>query len=192
MGFFSTKGIILERIKKTDLRLRSYMFSHYSKPEGFVGRSLCYSIWYDGICYGCIVGGSATKYLPGRNEFFVNIELNSIINNIFFHSEKVEGKYPCREFLPKILSLWRNRVVSDWEYYYHNKVIGFESLVELPRTGECYKRDGWIEVGITHGFTCKRVAGKGTDNWTGKRIWDIDNLRPKKVFVKKWDSSIQV
>lgn len=63
--------------------------------------------------------------------------------------------------------------------------MGFESLVELPRTGECYKRDGWTLVGQTIGYTCKRVAGKGTDNWSGKRVWDTKNLRPKLVFCRK-------
>ena len=73
----------------------------------------------------------------------------------------------------------------DWESKYGDKVIGFETLVELPRTGELYLRAGWSEVGITKGYTCKRVAGKGTDSWSGKRVWDTKKLRPKRVFCKK-------
>jgi len=45
-------------------------------------------------------------------------------------------------------------------------------------------RDGWEMVGQTKGFTCKRVAGIGTDSWGGKRVWDTENLRPKLVFIK--------
>ena len=55
----------------------------------------------------------------------------------------------------------------------------------MPRTGECYKRAGWTEIGITKGYTCKRIKGQGTDNWTGKRVWDTKNLRPKRVFAYK-------
>ena len=45
---------------------------------------------------------------------------------------------------------------------YGDKVIGFESLVGKCSSGECYRRDGWKMVGETVGYTCKRVAGKGT------------------------------
>lgn len=47
---------------------------------------------------------------------------------------------------------------------------------------------GWDLVGQTKGYTCKRGAGKGTDDWSGKRVWDTENLRPKLVFVKRYDS----
>jgi hypothetical protein len=45
------------------------------------------------------------------------------------------------------------------------------------------KKDGWRLVGQTKGYTCKRIAGNSTDSWTGKRVWDTKNLRPKLVFV---------
>lgn len=177
--------LILETIKRTDPRILSNMKVHYSSPKGFVGRNICYAILYDDIYYGAIVGGSATKFLPNRNEYFNNCNLNNIINNIFYHVEKVNGDYPIRNFTVEVLKEFRNAVSLDWEKKYGDIVYGFESLVELPRTGEIYKRDGWDEIGITKGFTCKRIGGKGTDNWTGKRIWDTTNLRPKRVFAKR-------
>lgn len=61
--------IILEPIKRTDKRLLANMAIHYSKPNGFVGRNICYAVMYKGIYYGGIVGGSATLHLAGRNEF---------------------------------------------------------------------------------------------------------------------------
>lgn len=176
----------LEIISKTDSRLQELMKVHYNQPKGFVGRSICYAILYDGTFYGAIVAGSSTLHLPNRNEFF-NIcksDLNHIVNNIFYHIEKINGKYPIRNFSVKVLQLWRDRVVQDWKTKYGDDVIGFESLVELPRTGEIYLRDGWIEIGLTKGYTCKRVAGMGTDSWTGKRVWNTTDLRPKRVFVK--------
>ena len=55
--------------KRTDERLLHRMKNHYSSPKGFVGRNICYAIIYNDIYYGHIVGGSATRFLPGRNEY---------------------------------------------------------------------------------------------------------------------------
>lgn len=181
----------LETIKRTDPRILVDMTGHYSKPKGFVGRNICYAIMFGDIYYGAIVGGSATLHLIGRDEFFglskqtKKESLNRIVNNIFYHIEKKDDKYPVRNMVSKVLKIFRERIQIDWLSKYGDFVIGFESLVELPRTGEAYKRDGWIEVGITKGQTCKRTAGKGTDSWTGKRVWDTKNLRPKRVFVRR-------
>ena len=166
------------------------MAVHYSKPGGFVGRNICYSISVEGRIYGSIVGGSSTLHLAGRDSFFgltsetKKAALNSIINNIFFHIEPRHGGYPIRNMAQTTLRIFREAVSKDWSQKYGDSVLGFETLVELPRTGEVYKRDGWTEVGLTKGQTCKRVAGKGTDNWTGKRVWDTVNLRPKRVFCR--------
>lgn len=177
----------LQIIKRTDHRILSNMSIHYSQPKGFVGRNICYAILYDNIYYGSIVGGSATLHLPNRNEYFgINkYKLNNIVNNIFFHVEKQNNKYPIRWFTVECLKQFRKQISIDWELKYKDEVIGFESLVELPRTGECYKKDKWDLIGKTIGYTCKRVGGIGTDNWSGKRIWDIKNLKPKLVFCKK-------
>lgn len=182
--------IRLEIIRRTDPRILADMAIHYSQPKGFVGRNICYAIIFNGTYYGTIVGGSATLHLVGRDEFFGLTKenkkrlLNQIVNNIFYHIEKKGGKYPIRNMVPAVLAMFREQIRLDWQVKYGDIVIGFESLIELPRTGEAYKRDGWQEVGITKGQTCKRVAGKGTDSWTGKRIWDTKNLRPKRVFVR--------
>lgn len=183
--------ITLKGVKRTHPNVLLNMEIHYSQPKGFVGRNICYIIEIDGVYYGSIVGGSSTLHLVGRDEFFgitketKKLFLKSIINNIFFHIEKVNGKYPVRNMGTKVLSIFRKQVAEDWKEKYNDDVLGFESLVELPRTGEVYKRDGWTEVGVTKGNTCKRVAGNGTDTWTGRRVWDTKNLRPKRVFVKK-------
>jgi Domain of unknown function (DUF4338) len=181
----------LEIIKRTDPRILANMAIHYSKPKGFVGRNICYAILFNDIYYGAIVGGSSTLHLVGRDEYFgftketKKSNLNNLVNNIFFHVEKVNGEYPLRWFTARVINLFRYTIARDWEVKYGDKVIGFETLVELPRTGDCYKKDGWELVGQTKGFTCKRGAGKGTDNWSGKRVWDTENLRPKWVFCKK-------
>lgn len=183
----------LYQVKNSNLQLRDYMKDHYSKPQGFVGRNLCYLVYFNETCYGAIVAGSATLHLAGRDDFFglsgdktqKQREIRTIINNTFFHLEKVNSKYPIRwQFTSKVLAAFRRLAAKDWLTKYGDTVIGFESLVELPRTGKIYEQDGWTEVGQTIGYTCKRTAGKGTDSWTGRRIWDTKNLRPKRVFCR--------
>ena len=178
--------LVLSLTKRTDERLLSRMQTHYSQPKGFVGRNLCFAIEYDGQYYGHIVAGSATRFLPGRNEF-LNItkdNLNSVINNIFYNISPVNGEYPTRNFTTKVLKHFMKVSQIVWLEKYGDKCIGFETLVEKPRTGELYRRAGWKEVGETIGYTCKRVAGKGTDSWSGKRVWNTakNSLRPKTVL----------
>lgn len=179
----------LIRVKRTEPRLLLNMADHYSQPNGFVGRNICYAVMFNSVYYGGIVGCSATKHLAGRNEYFGHtketIPLNNIVNNIFYHIEPVTGKYPTRNFAMKVLSQFQKQIAEEWEHDYGDKVIGFETLVELPIKGEIYLRSGWDEIGQTIGYTCKRVAGQGTDNWTGKRVWNTTDLRPKRVFAQK-------
>jgi len=179
--------IQLTMTKRTDKNLLKLMEKHYSQPKGFVGRNICYAIYYNNIYYGHIVGGSCTLNLPGRNNFFKvdKSKYNNIINNIFYHIEKVKNKYPLRNFTTKVLKFWRKQIEKDWFKKYGNEVIGFESLIEPPRTADLYKKDKWKYLGKTKGFTCKRVPGKEKGVFKyGKRIWDYKNLRPKLVYAR--------
>jgi hypothetical protein len=172
----------LELSNKGNSDVKYLMSIHYSQPKGFVGRQIIYKIYDDELFLGVVVGGSATLHLPNRNEFFGdNFDLNKIINNTFFHLLPHEDK----NLGTKILKLWRKQVVIDWENKYYCKPIGFESLIELPRSGSLYKADNWTYVGTTKGYTCKRTGGVKTENWTGKRVWDYKNLKPKLVYCKK-------
>jgi hypothetical protein len=179
----------LERIKRTDQRILPLMAVHYSQPKGFVGRNICYAVYYGNICYGAIVAGSATKFLPGRDQFFIKCgylewDLQNVINNIFYHVEPI-CKYPLRNFSSAVLKLFRYVSEEDWRKEYYDDIVGFETLIELPRIGELYRRDGWIEVGKTIGYSCKREGGNGTDSWTGKRVWNTTNLKPKLVLCRE-------
>jgi hypothetical protein len=180
----------LIKTKRTDERLLGRMEGHYSQPKGFVGRNICYAVMYGSVYYGHIVGGSATRFLPGRHEFLGTSakQLNNIVNNIFFNVAPPLGqKYPIRNFTTYVVEQFVEKVKQDWQIKYEDKVLGFETLVEKPRTGELYLRAGWVKVGETIGYTCKRVPGKGTDSWSGKRVWntDKDSLRPKNVLCLK-------
>lgn len=173
--------------KRTDKRLLERMKKHYSQPKGFVGRNICYAIYCNNIYYGHIIAGSATRFLKGRNEF-LEIELsklNQVVNNIFYNVSKVNNQYPLRNFTSKVLKQFVNKTKIDWEFKYGDKVIGFETLVEKPRTGNLYLKAGWQYVGETIGYTCKRIGGLGSDAWSGKRVWNTKNLRPKIILCYK-------
>jgi hypothetical protein len=178
-------------VQHTDARVVRWMAAHYSQPKGFVGRTICYIVSWDHVAYGAITAGSATRFLPGRDRFFADrgyedVPLNSIINNTFYHVERVDGRYPCRWFTSRVLRMFRGLSAHHWTERYGDPVVAYESLVELPRTGDCYLRDGWAEIGLTKGFTCKREAGQGTDSWSGRRVWNTDpaSLRPKRVLIR--------
>ena len=174
--------LVIQKITKADQGLQAAMRVHYSKPKGFVGRQLFYKIIYNNMAYGYIAFGSATKHLPGR---ILQHSLNCGMNNIFYHIEKVDGKYPIRNFTTQCLLLAETIAVRDYKERYGDAVLWIETLVELPRTGDLYKKAGYKLVGETKGYTCKRVSGDSTDNWTGRRVWDTTNLRPKHVFIKE-------
>lgn len=181
--------LVLQQTKRTDPRLLARMEIHYSQPKGFVGRNICYAIYYNGVYYGHIVWGSATKHLPNRFSFLGldSSKLNSIANNLFFNISKVEGKYPKRNFTSYVLKESLKQVKQDWKIKYGETLLGYETLVEKPRTGELYLKAGFTLIGETKGYTCKRVSGTSTDNWSGKRVWntDKDSLRPKLVLCHR-------
>ena len=185
------KRLKLVRVKRTHPFLLQFMYRHYSAPKGFVGRNQCYAVVYDKLCYGFIVSGSTPMWLVGRERVFgYEVNLNEIVNNIFFRIE-IKTRYPSRNFMVKVLKLWRETSIIDWEEQYGDKVMGWESLVELPRTGEVYIRDKWTLVGTTKGYSCKRVGGIGTDSYSGVRVWETKILRPKLVFCKKNEKGMQ-
>lgn len=181
----------LQEIPKSDEDLYFMRLKHYSESNGFIGRTIIYKILWNDVIYGAIVAGSATKHLPGRDKILLGIGLNNIINNTFFHIEKIDCKYPCRNFALEILQTFRYIASRRWYEKYGDIICGFESLVELPRTGEIYKRDKWTEVGLTQGKVCRRrpnsLWGQSTDSWGGVRVWSKTELKPKRVFARTVD-----
>ena len=168
------------RVQKSDILLQESMRHHYSKPRGFVGRQLFYRIYYNDHFHGCIGFGSAVLHLPGRK---VDWPLNNGVNNIFYQIWPWNGeKYPLRNFTTKALLEAEKIAKEDYKSWYGDEVKWFESLVELPRTGDLYLKAGYKEIGITQGKTCVRTWGQSTDSWGGRRVWDIGN--PKRVFFK--------
>jgi hypothetical protein len=180
----------LKAVGKFDMNLRLYMQNHYTQPKGFIGRSIQYLIYYDGVLYGAITGNSPIQHLVGRlthlyEYYHCKMDLDFIVNNQFFHIDKSCGRYPTRNFASKVLDYYKQKISEDWKHKYGFPIVFFETLVEPPRTGELYIRNGWDYLGMTKGFTCKRGGGAGTDNYTGKRIWNLDKLKPKHIFMQR-------
>lgn len=174
--------IRLARTTKGDSYLRTLMARHYSQPKGFVGRQLAYRVYHGSHhLFGCICFGSAIKNLAGRR---VIGSIQHGLNNTFFHCVNDGLGYPERNFTTRVLLAAERIAMRDYEFEYGDPVAWLETLVELPRTGDLYRKAGYREVGRTVGFTCKRIAGESSDTWTGKRVWDTTNLRPKIVFQK--------
>lgn len=174
----------LIRTKRTNSLLLERMAIHYSQPKGFVGRNICYAIYWNEHYLGHIVFGSATLHLP-RNYRVTN--LNCIANNLFYNISLPTKltKYPKRNFTSFVLNEAIKQVCTDWKLEYGDRLTRIESLVEPPRTGELYLKAGFEFIGMTKGFTCKRIGGQGTDQYSGKRVWNTENLRPKLVFCKE-------
>jgi len=177
---------------KTDAadRLLQNMLVHYSQPNGFMGRVFIYEIWYDGVFYGHIVAGSATRGITPPQPLQKNEHLNHIINNTFFHIEPdPRTGYPTRNFSSFVLESFLARAQTDWEEEpfsngKHYKVWAFETLVDPnrgegmdPRTGEVYRRVGFEEIGMTKGYECWREEGE--------RVWSKEPTCPK-IILWRW------
>ena len=132
-------SLSLMSVKRTADEMLKNMAIHYSQPRGFVGRNICYLIMAGGVCYGSIAGGSATRFLPGRE---VVGSLNNGVNNIFYHVEKRNGEYPARNFTASVLKLYRETIERDWLAKYNDAVLGTKPRPRLAmlnwRESECH------------------------------------------------------
>jgi len=122
---------------------------------------LHYLVLYNDVVVGIISGASAVWACKPRDDFFDitkdnRIEkIGQIVNNVVFRLEITEKNLGTR-----VLKLWRNTVVKDWEEKYASSVLGFETFVFGPnRTGALYKADNWEYVGETAGSTKLHLHG---------------------------------
>ena len=187
--------LFLQQTKRTDKRLLVRMKRHYSQPKGFVGRNICYAVYQDDIYYGHIVGGSATRFLPGRNEYLgITIkELNKVVNNIFYNISKVDNKYPKRNFTSLVVKEFMKTITKDWYKKYGDVVIGFETFVVETdyRKGCLYKADNWSFVGKTSGSRKhhKGLKNKSMRSKTNKKLIYCRWVKKEKIPIIKYISS---
>ena len=86
-----------------------------------MGQQLQYLVFYGSEVLGIIVGVSTVFANQAQEEFFGLAEdaevktqqLNSIVNNTVFRLE-----YPVPNLATIVLSIWRKRVMEDWEKLY--------------------------------------------------------------------------
>ena len=97
-----------------------------------MGQQLQYLVFYGSEVLGIIVGVSTVFANQAQEEFFGLAEdaevktqqLNSIVNNTVFRLE-----YPVPNLATIVLSIWRKRVMEDWEKLYGVPIAGFETFV---------------------------------------------------------------
>lgn len=94
------------------------------------------------------------------------------------------------------MSLWRKRVVEDWELKYGVRVAGFETFVveNERRKGALYKADNWTFVGETQGNTKMHLHGIDKSfvrTSTGKKLVFCKRIRNRslpKVYIPTWNN----
>ena len=145
----------LVQCSRTNPEYKKIRDGHYVANHGCIGRQLHYLIYDETEIIGIISGASAVWAVQPRDTFFGIDKVNrvekigAIIDNVVFRLIKNE-----HNLATKILKLWRNKVVKDWEAKYSTPVVGFETFVFGDnRTGACYKADNWTFVGTTKGST---------------------------------------
>lgn len=166
--------IDLERVKQTDAHAQEYITNHYTNPRGFIGKVTTHLIVVDSKVCGVIVGGSTSMHLHGRQDYFGDCDIQSIINNRLFRLEQNTPNLGTQ-----VLKLWRQTVVQNWKDTYNTIPIGFETLVLPPRTGAVYKADNWDYVGMTKGWSARCPNG----HKNGVRVWYKTD--PRLVFMKR-------
>jgi hypothetical protein len=166
--------------------------------RGHHGQQIHYLIWYPTESgwekIGAISGGSAVYATGVRDAFFrltkSNREavINGIIDNTLFRLNYHQEK----NLASKIVSLWRRRVVVDWEKMYGVLPYGFETFVEYAnlndgtgrqRAGSLYLADNWTLVGETSGNT-KNHVGKGLTGGLHGNPFNREAVSKKLVFCK--------
>ena len=172
----------LELVKSSNPLYQKFRRSHYIPDRGTMGQQFQYLIFYGSEVVGIIGGASAVFANQARDEFFGLAEeaevktqqLNNIVNNNVFRLE-----YPAPNLATIVLSIWRKRIMDDWEKLYGVPITGFETFVVeerlwsgKTRNGACYRADNWVMVGITRGY--------GKTNARGREIKD-KTLRSKKL-----------
>lgn len=174
-------NIELDLCKRTDSRYIEIRNRHYVENHGCIGRQFHYLVRLDGKIVGIISGASPVWACGPRDGFFgitkdnrVDLVGKHIINNVVF---RLEERIP--NLGTQTLSLWRKRIVSDWEDRYGDKVIGFETFIfGENRFGSMYKADNWLYVGETKGNTKFKPHG-------AYGITERKSVPTKMIFCKR-------
>lgn len=174
-------NIRLQRVKRSNPVYQAIRSRHYVQNKGAVGQQLHYLIYVDNEVVGIISGGSAAYAVSCRDDYFGitkdnrKVALNGIVDNTVFRLEK-----NIPNLGTQVLSIWRKRVVEDWEREYGVQVAGFETFVVETenRKGAMYKADNWDFVGETKGSTKFHLHGI-------EKSFERREVEKKLVFCKR-------
>jgi hypothetical protein len=132
---------------------------HYTGSKGQIGRQLHYLLWHAGRVLGIAAAGEAMFRSRARDRFFgltyARVEDPPppwLVACVVLRLEEAP-----HGLASQVIALWRAAVASDWPC----AVRGFETLVGLPRSGCCFRHDGWKKIGYTRGLGARRPDGHG-------------------------------
>lgn len=160
---------------------------HYTRSRGAIGRQLHYLVRLDGRVLGIVAAGEPMFRCRPRDRWLRRTFCDD--------SLCADGAPPprwlvaCAAFRVEnaphglataVLALWRLAVAADWRDKYGDDVRAFETTVGPPRSGACFRHDGWQKVGYTTGRGARRPDGHGH----AARVW-IDTGERKMVLVRK-------
>jgi hypothetical protein len=156
-------GLSLERVSPSTRAYAAFWARHYPGSKGAIGRQLHYLVWLDGQMLGIIAAGEAMFRCAPRDRA-LGLELAAgtpppgwLVACSAFRVEDAPYGVPSQ-----VLALWRAAVRADWARLYGHEVRWFETLVEPPRIGTCFVRDGWRRLARrTAGLGARRPDGHG-------------------------------
>ncbi len=149
---------VFKVVERSDERqLWNYLVDtyHYKGCRIIVGRHLKYLLYLNGNLIGCFAFADAVLKLNLRDQWLGwNAQQRAsrlclVINNVRF---LILPWVRVRNLASKLLGLSTHIVPKDWQRFYHDRPLLFETFVETARfTGASYRAANWIYLGQTRG-----------------------------------------
>lgn len=154
---------LLERVSPNDSEYAAIWSRHYTRSRGAIGRQTHYLVRLGGRVVGIVAAGEP---------MFRNRARDRALGLVYAHDKeppprwlascvafRVEGA--PHGFASACLAEFRAGAASDWKREYGDEIMAWETTVEPPRYGACFRKDGWRRVGRTTGRGARRPAGHG-------------------------------
>lgn len=113
---------------------------------------------------GAIGINSATLNLSSRDKLLncSNEEKLKILNNFGnnYRFALIRENITIPNAGSQVLKVFREEARKEWKNKYGEDLLGIETFVKPPWSGSVYKADNWQELGMTSGWTAKRLPLK--------------------------------
>ncbi len=112
---------------------------------------------------------------------------NSMISNGLFRMLVPTREYPCVDFTTAILEVCERALPKDWKGKYPGvgRIIALETLVQLPRLGRLYVKNGWRLLTLTKGVELRRSSAVGPQEVSSGEGWGGGVRRAESVPHRK-------